>query len=63
MYNNIISTIQSFTMSSKNEELAQKYQQKTDKEHILANPDTYIGSVEEVDTDMWILDETTQKII
>jgi DNA topoisomerase-2 len=50
-------------MSSKNEELAQKYQQKTDKEHILANPDTYIGSVEEVDTDMWILDDTTQKII
>ncbi len=44
-------------------DLAQKYQQKTDKEHILANPDTYIGSVEEVDTDQWILDEATQKIV
>jgi DNA topoisomerase-2 len=44
-------------------DLAQKYQQKTDKEHILANPDTYIGSVEEVDTDQWILDEETQKIV
>jgi hypothetical protein len=46
-------------MAAKNEELSQKYQQKTDKEHILANPDTYIGSVEEVDSDQWILDEET----
>jgi DNA topoisomerase-2 len=43
--------------------LSNKYQQKTDKQHILDNPDTYIGSVEEVDTDMWILDETGEKII
>ena len=50
-------------MAAKNEELSQKYQQKTDKEHILANPDTYIGSVEEVDTDQWILNEETQKIV
>ena len=49
--------------ATQNEELSQKYQQKTDKEHILANPDTYIGSVEEVDTDQWILDEATQKIV
>ena len=36
-------------MATNNEsELAQKYQQKTDKEHILANPDTYVGSVEQV---------------
>jgi DNA topoisomerase-2 len=49
--------------ATQNEELSQKYQQKTDKEHILANPDTYIGSVEEVDTDMWILNEETQKIV
>ena len=34
--------------------LANKYQQKTDKQHILDNPDTYIGSVEEVETDLWI---------
>ena len=43
--------------------LANKYQQKTDKQHILDNPDTYIGSVEEVDTDLWILNETGDKII
>jgi len=44
-------------------DLANKYQQKTDKEHILDNPDTYIGSVEEVDTNLWILNETEDKII
>jgi DNA topoisomerase-2 len=43
--------------------LANKYQQKTDKQHILDNPDTYIGSVEQVDTDMWILSESGDKII
>ena len=50
-------------MSSNEEQLSNKYQQKTDKQHILDNPDTYIGSVEEVDTDMWILDESGEKII
>ena len=38
-------------------------QQKTDKQHILDNPDTYIGSVENVDTDMWIMNETNDQII
>ena len=38
--------------------LANKYQQKTDKQHILDNPDTYIGSVEKVDADLWILSES-----
>jgi DNA topoisomerase-2 len=32
-------------------------QQKTDKQHILDNPDTYIGSVESIDADMWIMSE------
>ena len=39
-------------------ELANKYQQKTDKQHILDNPDTYIGSVEKVEADLWILSAT-----
>ena len=38
-------------------------QQKTDKQHILDNPDTYIGSVETVDSNMWIMNETSDKII
>jgi len=43
--------------------LANKYQQKTDKQHILDNPDTYIGSVEQVDNEMWILNDAGDKII
>jgi len=38
-------------------ELTNKYQQKSDKQHILDNPDTYIGSVEKVDSLMWVLTE------
>jgi len=38
-------------------------QQKTDKQHILDNPDTYIGSVETVDSNMWIMNEANDKII
>jgi len=45
------------------EELSNKYQQKTDKQHILDNPDTYIGSIENIDNDMWILNDDTTKII
>lgn len=43
-------------------QLANKYQQKTDKQHILDNPDTYIGSVENLDASLWVYDETQQKI-
>ena len=35
-------------------ELSKRYQKKTDKQHILDNPDTYIGSIENIDTDYWI---------
>ena len=50
--------------SSKTEQskLATKYQQKTDKQHILDNPDTYIGSIEEVESDTWIYDNENNKI-
>lgn len=48
--------------ATSNTELAEKYQQKTDKEHILANPDTYIGSVENVEADMWLYNKENQKI-
>ena len=44
-------------------EIANKYQKKTDKQHILDNPDTYIGSVEEVDSDMWVFDDEENKIV
>ena len=43
--------------------LAQQYQKKTDREHILDNPDTYIGSVEHVDAAMYVYDEATNRIV
>jgi len=44
-------------MNKTDEELSSKYQQKTDKQHILDNPDTYIGSVEKVEADLWVLNK------
>ncbi len=46
-----------------NTSLAKQYQRKTDKQHILDNPDTYIGSVENVDASMWVYDEQQKKIV
>ena len=43
--------------------LAEQYQRKTDKQHILDNPDTYIGSVENVDADLWVYDDATKRIV
>ena len=43
--------------------LEKQYQKKTDKEHILDNPDTYIGSVERVDTTSYIFDENSKNFI
>ena len=40
-----------------------KYQKKTDKQHILDNPDTYIGSVEIVEADEFIYDTETDAIV
>jgi DNA topoisomerase-2 len=44
-------------------DLAKQYQRKTDKQHILDNPDTYIGSVENVEADMWVFDDESQRIV
>ena len=40
------------------QELSQQYQKKTDKEHILDNADTYIGSIEAADYDTYIYNPT-----
>jgi DNA topoisomerase-2 len=50
-------------MDSNSSNLSNKYQQKTDKQHILDNPDTYIGSVEKIDANVWILNEDNTKIV
>jgi DNA topoisomerase-2 len=51
------------TDAKDNNELFFNVEEKTDKQHILDNPDTYIGSVETVDSHIWILNEESDKII
>ena len=36
------------------------YQKKTQIEHILLRPDTYIGSVDKIEEKMWVLDDTKE---
>ena len=50
------------TMSTDNS-LAKQYQRKTDKQHILDNPDTYIGSVENVDAQQWVFDDASNRVV
>jgi len=38
-------------------------QMKTDKQHILEVPDTYIGSIDKSETDLWIMNEDCTRII
>jgi DNA topoisomerase-2 len=59
----IIRTNSIATTTMSDSGLAKQYQQKTDKQHILDNPDTYIGSVENVDSTMWVYDDSTNKIV
>ena len=42
--------------------LEQTYQKKSDKQHVLDNPDTYIGSVENVETDEFNLQSEPLKM-
>ena len=47
---------------SKAEQLSKQYQKKTDKQHVLDNPDTYIGSIEKVDTNIHVFNDETKII-
>ena len=44
-------------------DLSKKYQKKSDKQHILDNPDTYIGSIENINTNCYIYCNNQKKII
>lgn len=57
-----MSTTTNKKLSKNDSVLAEQYQQKTDKQHILDNPDTYIGSVENVDANMWVYNDETKRI-
>jgi len=53
-------------MISNNNESSEMFfdvQMKTDKQHILEVPDTYIGSIDTSDTDLWIMNEDNSRII
>ena len=39
------------------------YQKKTQLEHILLRPDTYVGSVEPIKQSMWVYDEQLSAIV
>ena len=39
------------------------YQKKTQLEHILLRPDTYVGSIEETTKQMWIYDDELEAIV
>jgi len=54
--------LNTFTMDT-SAALSKQYQRKTDKQHILDNPDTYIGAVDNVDADMWVFDDATNRIV
>ena len=43
-------------------DLAKKYQKKSDKQHVLDNPDTYIGSIEHISSEVYIYDNENKKI-
>ena len=47
----------------KEKTIEKTYQKKTQREHILLRPDTYIGSVEPVTEQMWIYDKEKEMMI
>ena len=49
-------------MSSSTKQLSSQYQKKTDKEHILDAPDTYIGSIERGEQQNYIINEDGTRI-
>ena len=55
--NKVLNTKENAGLTEENEALAIKYQEKNELEHILDRPDTEIGSIEHVHTDMWIYQE------
>ena len=46
-----------------NNNIADIYQKKTDKQHVLDNPDTYTGSMDKTEYDTYIYDEESSSIL
>ena len=58
-----MSSIIKAPISNADKKLAHQYQKKTAREHILDAPDTYIGSVELGETENWVFNAETNKMI
>ncbi len=43
--------------------IEEMYQKKSQLEHILLRPDTYVGSVEKQTQTMWVFDSATQQMV
>ena len=56
-------SVNNVIVSANDAALAKQYQKKTDKQHILDNPDTYIGSVETVDANMWVMNDAGKIVL
>ena len=39
------------------------YQKKSQREHILLRPDSYVGSTEHINKEMWVYDERRERIV
>ena len=50
-------------ISTEKAELSQKYQKKTDKQHVLDTPDTYTGTMESTECDTYIYHSESNKIV
>ena len=46
----------------KGKRLSQQYQKLTQLEHILKRPDTYIGSIERTERQMWVYNTTSDSM-
>ena len=51
------------TSVKKNKTVEETFVKKTQLEHIIDIPDTYIGSIEKTDIDTWVFDESNDKIV
>jgi len=45
------------------DDIEQIYQKKTQLEHILLRPDTYVGSVEMYEQMLWVYDQEQERIV
>ncbi|XP_047738579.1 DNA topoisomerase 2-alpha isoform X2 [Hyalella azteca] len=55
--------VQAAEPAGKKRTVEKTYQKKTQLEHIILRPDTYIGSVEKVTEQMWVFDTADEKFV